>query len=153
MDSVEAAAHCKNPVSVGLVDKNHDSSSIRNKTTLRRLRKTKILAPNLSENIVWVFLDRCSGFTAARSQRGEARGGGEGDAAQAHVQTVDLRGDGHLGEEGAVPGQAGRAAAVTALDVFDDVEDLLTLRLTSHSPDVQNGRHVLLPVHRERDGV
>lgn len=67
---------------------------------------------------------------------------------------MDLRGDWHLGEEGAVPGQPGQssttAATVAALDVFDDVEDLLTLRLPSHPSDVQDGRHVLLPENTEK---
>lgn len=64
---------------------------------------------------------------------------------------MDLGGDGHLREEGAVPRQPGQTAtaALAALDVFNNVEDLLTLRLPSHPPDVQNGRHVLLPEHRE----
>lgn len=56
-----------------------------------------------SENIVRVFLDRCPGFARVRSQHAEAGRSGEGDAAQAHVQAVDLGGDGHLREEGVVP--------------------------------------------------
>lgn len=117
--------------------------------------KTTTTAPGASsgdlrsQDVVRVFLDGRSGFASAWSQRGEAGRGGEGDAAQAHVQAVDLGGDRHLREEGAIPGQASQPAAapttIAALDVFDDVEDLLTLRLPSHPPDVQNGRHVLLP--------
>lgn len=63
---------------------------------------------------------------------------------------MDLGRDRHLREEGAVPGQPGRAAAVAALDVFDDVEDLLPLHLPSHPPDVQDGRHMLLPEWRQK---
>lgn len=112
----------------------------------------RVETPVTSQSVVGVFLDGRSGFASARSQRGEAGRGGEGDAAQAHVQAVHLGGDRHLGEKGAVPrqpGQSSSAAAVAALDVFDDVEDLLTFRLSRHPPDVQNGRHVLLPEHRE----
>ena len=57
---------------------------------------------------------------------------------------MDLRGDRDLGEEGAVPGQGGGAA----LHVRHDVEDLLPLRLPRQPPDVQDGRHVLLPEDR-----
>lgn len=62
---------------------------------------------------------------------------------------MDLGGDRHLSEEGAVPGQQGNAA-VTALDVFYNVEDLLPLRLPGHPTDVQDGRHMLLPEQRGR---
>lgn len=91
-----------------------------------------------------------------RSQCGDAGRRRDGDATQAHVQTVELRGDGHLGEERAVPrqpAQASVAAAVAALNVLHNVEDLLALRLASHSADVQNGRHVLLPEHKGGTGA
>lgn len=94
-----------------------------------------------SENVVWVLLDGRPGGASSWSQRGEAGRGSEGDAAQAHVQAVDLGGDRHLGEEGAVTRQSGQSSvdAVAALDVFDDVEDLLTLCLSGCPADVQNG--------------
>lgn len=60
-----------------------------------------------SENVVEVFLDGCPGLASAWPQCGEAGRGGEGDAAQAHVQAVDLGGDGHLAEEAAIPRQPG----------------------------------------------
>lgn len=147
MDSFKAAAWWKDSVSDRLVDNNRDC------VETRKRFGSDSGDLGCSENIIRVFLDRCSGFASPRSQRGEAGRGGEGDAAQAHVQAVDLGGDRHLGEEGAVPGQpdqsSATAAAVAALDVFDDVEDLLTLRLPSHPSDVQDGWHVLLPEHRE----
>lgn len=82
-----------------------------------------------------------------RSQRAEAGRRCDGDATQAHVDTVDLGGDGHLGEEDAISGQPAQSpvAAIAALDVSNHIEDLLAFRLTSHSTDVQDGRHVLLP--------
>lgn len=63
---------------------------------------------------------------------------------------MDLGGDGHLGEKGPVPRDR-RWTTVTALDVFDDVEDLLTLPLPGRPPDVQDGRHMLLPEQRQKD--
>ena len=50
---------------------------------------------------------------------------------------MHLGGDGDLGEQGAVAGQSRQRIAV--LDVLDDVEDLLTLRLPGHPSDVQHG--------------
>lgn len=64
---------------------------------------------------------------------------------------MDLGGDRNLGEQGSVPRQRA-GTAVRALDVFDDVEDLLTLRLSGHPADVQDGRHVLLPGNGEKGG-
>lgn len=96
-----------------------------------------------SESVVGIFRHWSPGFVWVWPQRGEAGRRCDGDAAPANIQTVDLGGDGHLGEEGVVswqPGQsAAAAAAVAALDVFNNVEDLLPLRLTRHSSDVQNG--------------
>lgn len=100
-----------------------------------------------SQHVVRVLLDGGSGFTGPRSHGAETGRGADGDAAQAQVQAADLGCDRHLGEDGAVPRQPVQTAAAVdaALDVFNDVEDLLTLRLPGHSPDVQDGRHVLLP--------
>lgn len=106
-----------------------------------------------SENVIGAFLHQPAGFVGVWSQGGEAGRRCDGDATQADVQTVDLRGHRDLGEEGAIswqPGQTSIATAVAALDVSNDVEDLLTFCLTSHSTDVQDGRHVLLP---ERKGM
>lgn len=107
----------------------------------------------LSENVVGILGHWPPGFVWVWPQRGEAGRGCDGDAAQPNIQTVDLRRDGHLGEEGVVsrqPCQTSIATAVAALNVFNNVEDLLPLGLTRHSTDVQDGRHVLLP---ERKGT
>lgn len=72
----------------------------------------------------------------------EKGGGGEGDAAQAHVQAVHLRCHRHVCKQCTVSRQLGEA--VTVLDVFHDVQDLLSLGLPSHSPDIQDGRYMLL---------
>lgn len=83
------------------------------------------------------------GPLAAWPQAGDAGGGGEGDAAQAQVEAVDLGGHRDLGEEGPVAGELREAVAV--LNVLDDVQDLLPLRLPRHPADVEDGRYVLLP--------
>lgn len=61
---------------------------------------------------------------------------------------MHLRGDGDVGKEGVVPAHEG----IAALEVFDDVEDLLALCLPHHPPYVQQGGDVLLPVGRKDTG-
>ena len=84
-------------------------------------------------------------WTVLREPVGDAHG----EAQEAQVETVHVRRDGDVGEEGVVPAHEGRAAA----KVFDDVEDLLTLGLPHHAPHVQQGGDVLLPVGGEGGGV
>lgn len=62
---------------------------------------------------------------------------------------MDFGCDRDFSEQASVSGEAGQAAATVALNVFDDVQDLLTLHLTSHATNVQNGRHMLLPAQSE----
>lgn len=104
-----------------------------------------------SENVVGIFRHCSPGFVRVWPERSEAGRCSDGEAAQPNVEAVDLRSDGHLGEEGVIsrqPRQPSIAAAVAALDVFDNVEDLLPFGLSRHSTDVQNGWHMLLPVHK-----
>lgn len=95
-----------------------------------------------SENVVGIFRHWSPGFVRVWPQCSEAGRCCDGDAAQPNIQTVDLRSDGHLGEQGVISGQPGQTSvttAVAALNVFDNVEDLLPFCLTRHSTDVQNG--------------
>lgn len=55
---------------------------------------------------------------------------------------MHLRGDGDVRKEGVVPAHEGTAA----FKVFDDVEDLLALRLPHHPTYIQQGGDMLLPV-------
>lgn len=57
---------------------------------------------------------------------------------------MHLRRDGDVGKEGVVPAHEN----AVAFKVFDDVEDLLALRLPHHPANVQQGGDVLLPVGR-----
>lgn len=118
-------------------------------------RRAWIISPfrtwRSSEKLIGIFRPWSPGFVWVWPQRSEAGRGCDGDAAPPNIQTVDLRSDGHLGEEGVTPGHPGQGAstaALAALQVFNNVEDLLPLRLTSHSTDVQNGWHMLLPEHK-----
>lgn len=79
----------------------------------------------------------------------EAGRGCEGDAAQTHVQTVHLRCHRHVCKQSTISRKLGEAVAV--LDVFHNVKDLLPLCLPSHSPDIQDGRYMLLPIRQEQN--
>lgn len=74
----------------------------------------------------------------------EPVGDGHGEAEQAQTGTVHLGSDGNVGKERAIPTQGGAAA----FKVSDDVEDLLTLCLPHHPPNVQQSGNVLFPVER-----
>lgn len=78
----------------------------------------------------------------------EPVGDGHGEAEEAQADAVHLWGDGDVGKEGVVPAHEGAAA----FKVFDDVEDLLALRLPHHPSYVEQGGDVLLPVWRKDTG-
>lgn len=78
----------------------------------------------------------------------EPVGDGHGEAEETQADAVHLRGDGDVGKEGVVPAHEG----IAAFKVFDDVEDLLALRLPHHTPNVQQGGDMLLPVGRKDTG-
>lgn len=78
----------------------------------------------------------------------EPVGDGHGQAEETQADAVHLRGDGDVGKEGVVPAHEG----IAAFKVFDNVEDLLALRLPHHPPNVQQGGDVLLPVGRKDTG-
>lgn len=72
----------------------------------------------------------------------EPVGDSHGEAEDTQADAVHFRGDGDVGKKGMVPTYRGGAA----LKVFDDVKDLLALRLPHHPTYVQQGGDMLFPV-------
>lgn len=75
----------------------------------------------------------------------EPVGDGHGEAEETQADAVHLWRDGDVSKKGVVPAHEDTAA----FKVFDDVEDLLALRLPHHPTYVQQGGDVLFPVERK----
>lgn len=102
----------------------------------------QLFLPVLALRLLTTRVPAAHPAVAPRAVLGKPVWYGHDEAEETQADAVHLGCNGDVGKEGVVPAHENAAT----FKVFDDVEDLLALRLPHHSTNIQQGGDVLLPV-------